>query len=484
MIDQPSEQAATARPKFHFTAPVNWLNDPNGLVFLDGEYHLFYQHHPFENMFGPPHWGHASSRDLVVWEHRPIALAPDDLGWIFSGSAVIDVDNTAGFGAGALVAAFTHHLEEGVESQSLAFSLDGGHTFAKYAGNPVVKQPEGVPDFRDPRILWWHGEATGHWVMLLAVGVSVWVYTSNDLIDWEYASTFDPDPGSARVWECPDLTQLSVANTGERRWVMAVGVDSGDLPALYGTRYWVGDFDGRKFIQAHTAVHWADHGADFYAAQSWNSAPDDRKVWIGWMNNWGYARDTPTEGWRGAMTVPRELGLIDTADGIRLTQQPVAELEAHRVPLVDFEALKATGDSNPLATVQGSALDIVAAIDLQRSTAKRLRLAVRTGPGESTEIVLDLGSPALSVDRFRSGRHLIHRSYTGPRLAALDLADHILDLRVLVDTTSVEVFAGGGIVAITEQIFPSPDSTGLGIETDEGTVFFESLRVYGIETPR
>ncbi len=227
MIELPDEHAVTARPKFHFTAPANWLNDPNGLVFLNGEYHLFYQHHPFDISFGPPHWGHASSRDLVVWEHLPIALAPDDLGWIYSGSAVIDVDNTAGFGSGsgALVAAFTHHREEGVESQSLAFSLDRGHTFTKYSGNPVIKQPEGAPDFRDPRVLWWEGKGTGHWVMLLAVGVSVWVYTSDDLIKWAYASTFDPDPGSARVWECPDLIRLSVANTGERRWVMVVGVD-------------------------------------------------------------------------------------------------------------------------------------------------------------------------------------------------------------------------------------------------------------------
>jgi sucrose-6-phosphate hydrolase SacC (GH32 family) len=201
------------------------------------------------------------------------------------------------------------------------------------------------------------------------------------------------------------------------------------------------------------------------------------------MNNWGYARDTPTVGWRGAMTVPRALGLIDTADGIRLTQQPVAELDAHRVPLVDFVALKVAGDSNPLAAVHGSALDVVAAIDLQRSTAKQLRLAVRVGPGESTEIVLDLANPSLSVDRVRSGRHLIHRSYAGPRRAALDLADVILDLRVLVDTTSVEVFAGGGIVAITEQIFPSPSSTGLVLEAVDGTVFFESFRVYEIETP-
>ena len=478
----PGDQAnQAARPVYHFTAPLNWLNDPNGLVYVDGEFHLFYQHNPFANTWAAPHWGHAASRDLISWHHLAIAMKPDDLGSIFSGSAVIDTSNTAGFGDGAIVAAFTHHQEEGVESQSIAVSTDGCMTFDKHPGNPVLAQPSGAPNFRDPRLIRWEGADGGHWAMVLAVGSAIWIYVSDDIVNWCFATAFDPDPGRDRVWECPDLFELPVTGTQERRWVMTVGVESDDLPHRYGVRYWVGEFDGTKFQQGQASPHWADDGADFYAAQTWSAAPANRKIWIGWMNNSGYALLTPTKGWRGAMSIPRELGLVDTGRGFRLTQYPVVELEQNRRPILSREDLTLNPGDNPMAELHGVALDIVALVDVEHSTAKQLRLTVRVGHDESTDIVLDIEPATLSVNRSRSGEHPIHRTYPGPRTVPVGRSDELLEVRVLVDTTSVEVFAARGLVSITEQIFPSRASDGCGLEAIGGTVRIETLEVYAVE---
>jgi sucrose-6-phosphate hydrolase SacC (GH32 family) len=266
--------------------------------------------------------------------------------------------------------------------------------------------------------------------------------------------------------------------------VLFVGVDSGDLPHLYGTRYFVGDFDGRTFAQAHQAVHWADHGADFYAAQSWTDAPAGRKIWIGWMNNWGYARETPTDEWRGAMSIPREIALTETDDGLRLTQHPVRDIEAWRRPLLHECDLRLLVDGpDPLSEVNGSALEISVLVDAANSSATHIRLSVRAGPDESTEIDVDLVGFSVAVDRFRGGRHLIHRSYSGARLATLIRRQDVIDLRVLVDTTSVEVFAGSGLVSITEQIFPSANSTGLRLESIGGDAVIADLEVFEIVRP-
>lgn len=470
-----------ARPRYHFTAPTNWLNDPNGLVYLDGIYHLFYQHNPEANTFGSPHWGHATSSDLVTWEHHPIALEPDGLGFIFSGSAVVDHANTAGFGAGAIVAVFTHHLDQGVERQSIAFSTDGGTSFEKYGGNPVLEPPDDTPDFRDPKVFWWDdGAGGGHWVMLLAVGVAIWIYTSPDLKRWEPASRFDPDPHSAQVWECPDLAKLRVDGAGDEHWVMTIGVDSGDHPQRYGTRYWIGDFDGYRFVESDRSVLWADWGPDFYAVQSWSNPPETRHLWIGWMSNWAYAGETPTLEWRGAMTVPREVGLAETVDGLRLTQRPVRELESRRRTLLRAAGLELAPGVNPLAGFRGTALDLLLHVDTAKSTADEVRLAVRCGPTESTDIVLDLRAMTVAVDRFDSGPHPMHRRYAGPCLASLPRERGGVDLRVLVDATSVELFAAGGLVSTTVQIFPDPESNALGLEVTGGRASIELLEVHTI----
>jgi fructan beta-fructosidase len=477
---EPTIDPGSSRPVFHFTAPHNWLNDPNGLVYVDGEYHLFYQHHPHTNTFGSPHWGHAVSHDLVRWTHLPVALEPDELGLIFSGSAVVDTLGTSPFGRDAMVAVFTHHLEDGVERQSVAYSSDLGRTWQKYSGNPVLRAPADQPNFRDPRVLWWQGAEGGHWVMLLAVGVSVWIYTSPDLVTWSLASKFEPDPESAKVWECPDLVRLPIADI-EHRWVMAVGADGGETPNGYGTRYFIGDFDGFSFRTEHTESHWADHGADFYAAQSWTGAPDGRVLWIGWMNNWAYARSIPTAGWRGAMSVPRELGLANTAMGPRLTQRPIAELDRYRRPLLGLGRCELGPGENPASGVQSSALDIDLTLDAGASVGTALRISVRVGGPEATVVQVDFASAGISVDRYRAGRHVLHREYSGPRLAPLAVGSGEVDVRILVDATSVEVFAGGGVVCITEQIFPSPDSRNVVVEAVGGSVVLGKLEIYDID---
>ena len=322
------------RPQYHFTPAANWINDPNGLVYYAGEYHLFYQYHPQSTLWGPMHWGHAVSPDLVNWTDLPIALTPDELGMIFSGSAVIDWRNTAGFGAEAMVAIFTHHVTEGhYQSQSLAYSLDRGRTWTKYAGNPVIPTPAKTRDFRDPKVFWYGSDDAGHWVMCLAVGNAIHFYTSPNLLEWTHTGAFGDGHGaSAGVWETPDLFELPVAGQDTTRWLLLIGVGNGAPAGGSGEQYFVGHFDGQTFISENpkaTAL-WADYGADAYAGQSWSDTPDDRRIKISWLNNWSYGRELPTTTWRGAMTIPRTLGLVDTPDGMRLTQTPVTELAALR----------------------------------------------------------------------------------------------------------------------------------------------------------
>ena len=321
------------RLQYHFTPPEAWMNDPNGLVYYDGEYHLFYQHNPDDTVWGPMHWGHAVSNDLVNWQYLPIALYPDEIGTIFSGSAVVDWQDTAGFGAEALVAIFTHAAGNR-QMQSLAYSTDRGRTWQKYDGNPVIEPPNNIRNFRDPKVFWYdENGGVGHWVMSVAAGNIILFYTSPDLVNWESSGGFGLGYGAmCGVWETPDLFELPVDGGPETRWVLAVGIGGCAPGGGSGVQYFVGDFDGEAFTSENPkdTVLWADFGADFYAAQSWSDAPEDRRIWLAWMNNWPYAQDIPTSTWRGAFTIPREVALTTTPQGIRLAQQPVPELAERR----------------------------------------------------------------------------------------------------------------------------------------------------------
>ncbi|WP_024872998.1 glycoside hydrolase family 32 protein [Tolumonas lignilytica] len=340
------------RPLVHFTPPYGWLNDPNGLVYKDGEYHLFYQFHPFDSVWGPMHWGHAVSTDLLSWTHLPIALAPDKLGVCFSGTAVVDRSNHSGFFAGTegLLAYYTITGDNAPfnQSQGLAYSHDNGRHWTKYAGNPVVANP-GLEDFRDPKVFW--HELSQAWIMLVTTGQQIAIYRSSDAISWQFSSFFGENYGAhdERAWECPDLFEINIRDSQETRWVLIVGVQRGAYAGGSGTQYFIGHFDGEKFIPENPpeTVLWLDYGRDFYATQTWSDIPtaDGRRIAISWMSCWPYANQIPTQSWRSAMTMPQELSLKKTTDGLRLCHAFIRELnERCRNPvLVVDKALDRSG---------------------------------------------------------------------------------------------------------------------------------------------
>ncbi len=328
----------THRPQFHFSPAKMWMNDPNGMVYHKGEYHLFYQHYPDSTVWGPMHWGHAVSKDMIHWEHLPIALYPDSLGWIFSGSAVVDVNNTSGLGSKEnppMVAIFTYHSDpkakrKDFQTQGMAYSTDNGRTWTKYKENPVLPNP-GIADFRDPKVSW--HEASKQWVMILAVADHVELYGSKNLKNWSKLSEFGKTHGAhGGVWECPDLFPLPI--DGKQKWVLLLSINPGGIHGGSATQYFIGNFDGKKFTSDNPpkTTLWLDYGKDNYAGVTWSNIPaaDGRRLFLGWMSNWQYANQVPTSPWRSAMTLPRELSLRKTGAGLRVVSQPVKELASIR----------------------------------------------------------------------------------------------------------------------------------------------------------
>jgi fructan beta-fructosidase len=488
-----------SNPSFHFTAPQHWLNDPNGLVYLDGEWHLFFQHNPFGIDWGHMSWGHAVSRDLIHWEHLPVAL-PEQPGYmIFSGSAAVDWDNTGGFGDGAgpaLVAAYTAH-RDGNEAQHIAYSLDHGRTWTNYAGNPVIDL--GLKDFRDPKIFW-HAPAQ-RWVMatVLPDQRKVRFYGSSNLRDWTHLSDFGPAGSIGGVWECPDFFALKAdptpfpspfAGRGDLRekWILKVD-DQAGIGNASGGQYFIGDFDGVTFTcdDPPERVRPLDFGMDFYAAQSWNDAPDGRRVWLAWMSYWAYGAKTPTSPWRGMMSLPRELALRRFEDGLHLVHQPARELQALRRAhhhIADVSADEANAWLRA-QDVRGTALEIEVTVSVPPPPSASLQgraaqwggemgLRVRVGAAEETVIGYAPIEQQLYVDRSRAGDNSFSPRFDDRHAASVPLRDGALRLHVFVDACSVEVFADEGRVVLSELIFPSDTSDGV-------TVFGEGVRVQSLD---
>ena len=456
------------RPRFHFTPPSDWMNDPNGLVYFEGEYHLFYQYRT------PRDWGHAVSTDLVHWSHLPIALSHDDLGAIYSGSAVVDRDDTSGFfdGQPGMVAIFTHHntreAPAGPQVQSIAYSRDRGRTWTMYAHNPVIANP-GVADFRDPKVFW-HAP-TGRWVMVLTFnGDRVRFYTSTDLKEWAYANEFGVDQGArGGVWECPDLFELPIDGEGGTRWVLHVSqlyrdrTQTGHRPDM---QYFVGDFDGTTFTNDNPAdtVLWSDYGRDNYAAVSWSDLPpsDGRRILIGWMNNWAYAHQVPTSPWQGAMTVPREVRLRRRDGEVRLAQLPIVELQQLRGRAVHLEGREIMPAGALRVAGVGEAIELWVVLEPDGATECGIRL--RTSPEQFTTIAYDTRESVLFVDRTHSGQTAFSPAFSNPRRAPLTPVQGSVELHILVDRCSLEVFANGGDVAVTGLIFPDDAHGNLAVE--------------------
>lgn len=475
------------RPQYHFSPESNWMNDPNGMVFYNGEYHLFYQYHPNGTTWGPMHWGHAVSKDLVYWEHLPVGLAPDEHGMIFSGSAVVDWNDTSGFfeGKSGLVAIFTHadtypDSDRPRQRQSLAYSKDNGRTWVKYEGNPVI-QEESITDFRDPKVFW-HLE-TNQWVMVVAAGQIVRIYTSKNLISWEFASEFGEGQGShLGVWECPDLFELPIdGNSNRKKWVLFVSIgDDPKFPEGSRTQYFVGDFDGKTFInhQNPETTLWIDHGRDNYAGVSWSDVPaeDGRRIYIGWMSNWRYANVTPTKEWRSSTTIPRVLGLTSTDEGVRLVQTPVYELDALRVEKIVIQNKEIVPNNNLLEGIKSNTFELIAEFEL--GTAAEFGFKVCKSDEDETIIGYNVKNNKVFVDRTNSGEDNFHESFAGKHESSLIPEGNKLVLHIFVDQSSVEVFGNGGEAVITDLIFPNPESKEIEVYAKDGEVNLKSLELY------
>lgn len=474
------------RPQFHFTPQKGWLNDPNGLVFYEGEYHLFYQFYPDDTVWGPMHWGHAVSRDLVNWQHLPIALFPDELGYIYSGSAVIDWHDTAGFGKEAMVLVFTHHHPDTLnQSQSLACSIDNGRSWTKYAGNPILSPSENFRDFRDPKVFWYEAEAgLGHWVMAVSAKNEILFYASDNLIDWQENGRFHhPQNPETRLWETPDLFQLPIAGRSESRWVLTIGTGDQIPGSKIGTQYVIGQFDGKTFTLDNQAgdMYWADFGADFFAAQAWNSVPDKRKIWIAWMNNWRYAEKTPASTWRGALTIPRALRLVETEVGLRLAQTPLSELKQLRDARWLWQNI-AVQPAQPFRPfVKGNTLEIIAEFE-GIAHADQLGVRVLSSNGNAMTIGCDPQKQILFTDRRQAGQVDFHEEFPSVHQAELPLANGRLHLHIFVDRSMVEVFANDGLICFSERVFPDESSTGIEIFTEGVAVQLKSLAVFELKT--
>ncbi len=321
-------------PQLHFKPAFGWLNDPNGLMFANDQWHLFYQYYPMDNIWGPMHWGHAVSDNLVDWTHCPIALAPDESGNMFSGSGIIDKENVSGLfeqpSDNNLVVFYTASLPRGedtedLQSQCLAYSTDGGIHWTKYANNPVIANP-GLDCYRDPKVIWI--EESKHWFLLITHGQSIGFYKSTNLTSWEFAFEFGEKEGlhTKGPWECPDMFPLTAAD-GTRKWVLVVGIGDGCAAPGSGTQYFVGEFDGEKFVNdnAPETILYLDNGRDYYATQSWFNAPDNKRIGISWMSNWRYARDTETKTYRSIMSLPKEYSLVKNIAGQYIVAQKFAE---------------------------------------------------------------------------------------------------------------------------------------------------------------
>ncbi len=460
------------RPQFHFSPPAKWMNDPNGLVYYEGEYHLFYQYYPEATVWGPMHWGHAVSKDLLRWENLPIALFPDKHGYIFSGSAVIDSKNTSGFKQGPnapMVAMFTYHLMEGekagksdFQTQGIAYSNDKGRTWTKYEGNPVIGNESGIRDFRDPKVFW--HEASGQWVMILAAGDRAHIYNSPDLKSWTKASEFGPGQGApGKPWECPDLFELTA--DGKSRWVMLVSLGNGAPNGGSGTEYFVGTFDGKTFKNDNLAstTLWVDHGTDNYAGVTWNNAPYGRRLFIGWMSNWAYAQKVPTDKWRSAMTLPRELSLFKSGNLTLLASKPVKEVEKLRKSRFVLDMKKPYHATSALQ-------EVLLEIDLSKTTSTDIGIEISNKKGEKISVGFEVKAGQFYIDRTEAGKRTFSDVFAAKHTAKRVSGSNILKMRLLLDTSTAELFADDGSVVMSDIFFPNEDFKTLKLLQNTGSL--------------
>ena len=456
-------------PGLHFSPERNWMNDPNGLIFYKGRYHLFFQHNPFENVWGNMSWGHAVSEDLINWNELPVAIACDDSHAIFSGSAVVDYFNTTGFGTlenPAMVAIYTAHKhDDSHQAQTLAYSIDEGLTWVKYEGNPVLDLQ--LSHFRDPKVTW--DRTTESWLMTVVLPKErkTSFYSSKDLKKWAHLSDFGPVGAVEGDWECPDLFPLFVdGDESKIKWVLVISINPGGLTGGSGMQYFIGDWDGKEFIADDAKTNWLDYGRDNYAGVTFNDAPNQRRIFIGWMNNWEYAHGFPTSPWRGAMTLPRELTLVTKNGKTLLAANPVAELDNYL-----GEKLSAGEKSEQL--------QIKATISTSEGLSTKFR--VTADAGSYFEFGYDAKSKSIFVDRSNAWNEIPSTHIHSARLAG---DEKTFDICAIVGSASVEIFAAGGSLVITDLLFLSGVSRSVSFEIAEGCQPPRSIAVRAIAPRR
>ncbi len=464
------------RPQVHFSPPANWMNDPNGMVFFEGEYHLFYQYYPDSTVWGPMHWGHAVSEDLIQWDHLPIALYPDSLGYIFSGSAVIDWDNSSGLGANGqapMIAIFTHHNMEGEKSnsstfqyQSIAYSTDKGRTWTKYKSNPVIENP-GIRDFRDPKVIW--SEEYEKWVMVFAAYDKALFYTSDNLIDWERTGMFGIE-GDDRLWECPDLFPIKVEGSNETKWILITSIQQKGPNGGTATSYFVGEFDGSSFIGNSKEQKWLDYGTDNYAFVTWSDIPeeDGRRLGIGWMSNWQYAQVVPTSPWRSAMTMPRELKLFNHDNNYILHSTIVDELNVLREKSILFDQKTYEESKVLIDDLSKDAYELYFKFEIPKKGL--INVEISNSTEEELNIGYNVSDQTYFIDRTFAGKDEFSEVFADYHLGEARYEKTNVEMRIIVDRSSIELIADNGRCVMTDIYFPSSPFEKVTIEAEVNEV--------------
>jgi fructan beta-fructosidase len=471
------------RPQIHFSPKEHWMNDPNGMVYYNGVYHLFFQYYPGASVWGPMHWGHAESKDLIHWKQEPVALYPDSLGYIFSGSVVVDKNNTSGFGVNgkpALVAIFTQHDTAGehahtntFQNQSIAYSNNTGKTWIKYKSNPVLKNP-GITDFRDPKVMWY--DAGNKWIMTLAVKDHIAFYSSPDLKSWTLESEFGKDIGAhGGVWECPDL--ISFDDNGKQVWALIVNINPGGPNGGSATQYFIGDFDGKNFTASGKNIKWLDYGPDEYAGVTWSNT-DNRKIFLGWMSNWSYGQLVPTQAWRSAMTLPRNLSLVHVGNDIFISSKPVVELNNisyNQQSIQNFTIDKPFDLSQQMNNIQ-----LPCKLDLNMQDAKSFSIVFSNDKNETIVVGYDEAQKRYYINRAKSGETNFEKNFSLERVAPRISSTKNIYFTIVADVSSIELFADDGLSVMTEIYFPSRPFDKIRVQSDE-SIKIDNLTFTGLK---
>lgn len=469
------------RPVYHHTPAYGWMNDPNGMFYKDGVYHLYFQWNPYGSVWANMHWGHSTSTDLMHWNFEGSAIVPDAWGAIFSGSCVVDHNNTAGFGKDAVIAFYTSAKASpwgDVQSQSMAYSLDNGKTFVKYEGNPILTSSE--KDFRDPKVFWY---APGkHWVMMLAVGQHMEIYSSVNLKEWKKESEFGAMQGAhGGVWECPDLVEIPVEGTREKKWVLICNLNPGGPFGGSAAQYFVGSFDGKKFVnESPTQTKWMDWGKDNYATVTWNNAPDGRCIALGWMSNWQYANNVPTRQYRSANTLARDLTLYREGQELYLKSTPSVEVKKARGKKVSIPSFRVSEKHEMVNLFEDNQGAYEVEILIQNAGASKIAFCLLNDKGEKVSMYYDLNRKQFVMDRSESGTVDFSKDFPAVTVAPANV-DKELTLRLFVDRSSIEAFGEDGKFVMTNLVFPSQPYVKMCFEADKNGYAVKTLNVYKLQ---